>query len=756
MFRSKLTAGGRNTIATTLLITVLWATPAWAGPSASFDVPEQPLSSALRAVASQAGVQLVFTPETVGAAQGAAVKGEMSVEMALEQLLAGSGLKFRREGERNYVIGDVSRPANDSVLSEMVVTATRTERRVDEVPANVSVIGAKDVAQRNINNVQDLLRTVENIEAGWQFSAAHASSIDIRGVGGSYSAPTTKVLVGGIGAESIVSDVNAGLNFLSPWDVEQVEIVRGPASALYGPEVVGGVVNLIPKRWRGDPGAEIHAAYGSHNTKKTGTAVGAANDIGDFRLSFYNASSDGFVSQTQPEIPGGGISIDIAPRDWKDRKLAFSGGLWLSERQEVSASYQDFSTRSFTQGGHPGQYLNVDGSAWSIGYRHELGEAATIKATYRETRLTRKYGFDNEYLWGIPGDLGLAAKGIKHDESSEFNIQADWRISPDNLLIAGYSRSTGDYTLHGMFGSINKNKSTIDGFYLQNEARFGPWNILIGGRQDNIKMYDDTVNGVATNPSSRVSIFNPRLGAQYLWNSATSLYASAGTAYVPATNAARFIHGDVPNPGLKPEKSVSYEIGMRSKQAFGDFKLALFHTNFKNKINRVEVALGQYQNQNIDRVEVNGVEFGWKGRFGNAWAPFMNYSYTDSRIKADVTNPANVDTRMPHTSVHKLNLGVIYAPGNDWTASLMGTYRSDQYVSQWYCPNNNTDTYECHLGSYFTADLKIAKAFLPFSGKDKWSVWLAVNNLASKKYRQHFPFEYSDDRTLTIGVDGKF
>ncbi|GAB1395068.1 hypothetical protein MASR1M60_32320 [Rhodocyclaceae bacterium] len=376
------------------------------------------------------------------------------------------------------------------------------------------------------------------------------------------------------------------------------------------------------------------------------------------------------------------------------------------------------------------------------------------KTSYRETRLKQRFGFDNEYLWGTPGDLGLAAKGAKFGDSSEFNVQADWRISPDSLLIAGYSRSTGDYTLHSMFGNnIYKNKSTVDGFYLQDEARFGLWSFLIGGRQDNIKMYDDTKNGVELNPSSSVSVFNPRLGAQYQWNPATSLYASAGTAYVPATNAARFIDGDVPDPSLKPEESVSYEIGYEASNPSA-LKSALFHTNFRNKINRVEVAPAQYQNQNIDRVEVDGLEFGWKGRLGDAWSPFMNYSYTDSRIKADSTNSSNVDTRMPQTSVHKLNLGLIYAPGNDWSASVMGTYRSDQYVRQWYCPTNNTDTYECHLNGYFTADAKVARTFSPFASKDKWSAWLAINNLAGKKYRQYFPFEYSDGRTLTIGVDG--
>ncbi|MBS1159389.1 MAG: irgA 2 [Proteobacteria bacterium] len=740
----------------TTMILACHSVAAFAAPDIRVDIAAQPLSSALRDLASQAGVQLVFAAETVGAAKARAIKGEMSVDAALRKLLVGSGLEFRQDGDNSYVI--VRSEHSENVLPEMVVTATRTERAVDEVPASVSVIGRKELAQRNLNNLQEYLRTVEGVEAGQLFSVPHASSIDIRGVGGSYSAPTSKVLLDGMNTDAIVSQVqgNGGLNFLSPWDVEQVEVVRGPASALYGPEVVGGVVNLIPKRWRGDMGGEIHAGYGSHDTSRVGAAMGSAGEIGDFRISTYSARSDGFIAQRQPDTPGGMISVDLAPRNWTDKKNSFTGALRPSERQEVTFAYQDFATHSFTMGGHPNRYLNLDGQTWTVGYRHELGDSGSIKAGYRETRLDQRFGFDNEYLWGTPGDLGLAAKGAKSSNSSEFNLQVDWNITPDNTVIAGYSRSTGEFELNSMFGNVDRNKSTVDGLYIQDEARMGSWKLVMGGRQDYIRMYGDTENGVETNPSSSVSVFNPRLGAQYEWNDSTSLYASAGTAYVPATNSAKFLDGDVPNSSLKPEKSVSYEIGLRTRQKYGDFKLAVFHTLYQDKINRVEIAPGVGQNQNIDRVEVLGVELGWKARFREAWNPFLNYSYTDSTIKADVANPQNVGTRMPQTSVHKLNLGLLYAPGGDWSASVSSTLRSSQYVRQWYCPTNNTNTYECHLDGYFTADARLTRVIRPFGDKSSWNAWIAVNNLGDKHYRQYYPFEYSDGRTWTVGIDGKF
>lgn len=737
---------------------------AQAAPSFQLRIPAQSLGASLDALATQTGIRLLYSPEAVRGHRAPALSGPLKVDSALDELLQGTGLTWSRNNGsiaiRPHPLQKTASTAEPPLeLQEITVTTTRTERRADQVPANVSIISPRDIAQRNLNNLQELLRTVESIEVGQSFSVAQSSSIDIRGIGGSYSAPTTKVLLDGMSTDTIISQVqgNGGLNFLSPWDVEQVEVVRGPASALYGPEVIGGVVNLIPKRWHDDTGGEIHASYGSHDTYRLGVAVGSAGEFGDFRVSTYNAGSDGFIAQHQPDTPGGMISVDRSPRDWKDRKNSFTGALRPSAEQEITASYQDFATRSFTQGGHPNQYLNLDGHTWALGYRLELGQTGAIKATYRKTRLEQRFGFDNEYLWGTPGDLGLAAKGAKFSNSSDFNLQADWNISADNTLIAGYSHSSGEFELHSMFGNkIYRNKSTVDGIYLQDEARFGRWSLLAGGRQDRIRMHGDTRNGENTNPSSSAHVFTPRLGIQYQWSDATTFYVSAGTAYVPATNAARFIDGDVPNANLKPEKSTSYELGLRSRQTYGDLKLAVFRTHYRDKITRVEVAPGIAQNQNIDRVQAQGLELGWKARFLNAWNPFLNYSYTDSTIKADAANPQNVGTRMPQTSVHKLNLGLVYAPSSDWSASLTGTWHSSQYVRQWYCPSNNTNTQECHLEGYFTADAKLTRAIRPFGGKDRWSAWIAVNNLGDKRYRQYYPFEYSDGRIWTVGIDGKF
>ena len=125
------------------LILALQAGAVLAGPAVQFDIPAQPLASALRSLASQAGIQLVFTPEQVGTGQSPALQGEMSVDAAFTRLLAQSPLEFRQDGERSYLLVERSGPGRTLALPETTVTATRTERRVEDVPASVTVMGVR-------------------------------------------------------------------------------------------------------------------------------------------------------------------------------------------------------------------------------------------------------------------------------------------------------------------------------------------------------------------------------------------------------------------------------------------------------------------------------------------------------------------------------------------------------------------------------------------------------------------------------------
>lgn len=743
--------------ATVALILSLQAAVALAGPTAKFDIPTQPLSSALRALASQAGVQLVFTPEIVGAVKAAAIKGEMSVEAALTQLLAGSGLEFRQEGERNYVVVSIPRPANESVLSEMVVTATRTERPADEVPASVSVLNEKDLATKSRQNIAGALRDVEGLDFVAQQSVGHQMTPTIRG----FNDPKyTQVLVGGMAQDSIVSQVlgRGGLNFVPLHDVERIEIVRGPASALYGPNMVAGVINVLSKRWTGGPGAEVDASYGSHNTRTLGAAVGTASDTFDIRLSALDAQSDGYKSVPTADLGG---QYDLAPRDWKDNKLGLMVGFHPGDGHELTLELRQFATRSASYGGRPNDRSDIDGDLATLGYRYDWSKDTNVKIDFTSTKLKQRYTF-GRWFWNrtliTPGtvsgaDLALFRYGGRDSASTFFQALLQTRPFVGNELILGYSRDAGDFEQHSVVAStgarsVTGSKSQIDGLFIQDEQRFGRLILTAGIRQDRIELSPDTVNGVPKNGSGSVSnVVNPRVGARYHVTEATSFYASYGTAYTPALNVFRFVQPSntrVDNPDLKPESSKTYEIGMNNRLAVGTFRTALFHTDFQDKITLgTDAATGKQQYQNMATVKVAGLEFAYQGDLGGGWKPYANFSYTKARDYARDGAPGTQSLRI---APRKFNAGVTYAPGDAWSATLNARYVSGLYFA------NLTDAQRAD--GYTQVDFKIS-ARIPALGQ-KWEGFVACNNLTDKKYETFNKLEWSDGRTLTVGLNGKF
>lgn len=142
-------------------------------------------------------------------------------------------------------------------MAPVVVTATRAERRADEVGVPVSVIGTEEIAAQGAARITDLLAA----QPGLTINTDHGSGLQMRGLGPEY----TLILVDG---EPIVGRTAGTLDLdrLTTANVERVEIVRGPTSSLYGSDALAGVVNLITERPDGPLGGEVRTRYGTHGT----------------------------------------------------------------------------------------------------------------------------------------------------------------------------------------------------------------------------------------------------------------------------------------------------------------------------------------------------------------------------------------------------------------------------------------------------------------------------------------------------------
>ncbi|MBK9519611.1 MAG: TonB-dependent receptor [Anaeromyxobacter sp.] len=290
---------------TTLLVALalcLTALPARPDNLVKFDVPPQPAAQALEALASQAGLQLLFAPGDLAGLQSPGVSGALTPQEALTRLLAGTGLTFAFTAERTVAVTRAAAPQKTGAapapqraeLEEVGVTAareppyaprsasaaTRLDAPVVETPATVQVIDATLLRDRAVVSPNALADLVSGVQPVVGYGTTRSQYFLIRGfsnLGVSYR--------NGFKVAEVYTPRDLA-------NVERVEFVKGPASVLYGAAQPGGAVNTVTKQALDQDLAQAVASVGSYSTARLtldlnkhlgafSVRLNAAGDLGD-------------------------------------------------------------------------------------------------------------------------------------------------------------------------------------------------------------------------------------------------------------------------------------------------------------------------------------------------------------------------------------------------------------------------------------------------------------------------------------------
>jgi outer membrane receptor protein involved in Fe transport len=768
-----------------MICVALAATVAHAEEAAlDFNIQHQPVSQVLDALAKQTGLQFVYADRNLKGIDSPGVTGRYALRESVARALAGTGLTYQFTAEKTVAIRPVAvaakLAAEPEELNPVTVTATRTERRLDEVPASVTVITARDIAAQRAVTVSDLLRNLEGVDVKSN-AAGGSGMVMLRGMGGSFAGQTTQVLVDGMPIEPVVlAPKGAALDIADLGDIERVEVVRGPATVLYGPSAMGGVVNILTKRGSGALRGEAELGLGSHNARSLRAAASGGSDKVDFRISASDYRTDGFIAEPTPYF---WQQQDLTGRDWRQRKYGVSLGFYPADNQELTFAVRNYFTDAAWLGGRPNYRWNRDGTYYDLGYKVELSSSATLKFKYLSSTIKENLSWDGLPVNGDPADFTRYMAGQRNEYGDAFEVQSNLRLTPGQLLTVGLSHSVGrqvetedtavplssiagwDYFAYNDTGS----KTKVTGLYAQDEISVSDNTLInIGGRYDRFKLYGNTrydwdnygTNTLRIDPDSTDGIFNPRLGVRHKLAEHASVYASYGTAYQPSLNGLRYrANATCNSPDLKSERSESYEMGFNGDLSGLSAKVAIFHTNYKGKIEgRRSVFCTQYIN--VGAVAVDGLELAIEKRSGSALRPYLNYTYNDSRIIGNPNNQASVGTRLNLVARQKLNAGVIYDMAGNTTVRLGGRYVGDRYFDV-----TMTNQPGSRAPGYFVADFKVIQRIpLGAMGKDA-ELSLAINNLFDRKFIEQKGYanggletfrEYGDGRNVWLNLSARF
>lgn len=549
----------------------------------------------------------------------------------------------------------------------ITVTTTRTEQKLSEVPSTVSVHDERQIDQQNIKNIQDLIRYEPGVSVSGGSSRFGLSGFTIRGIGGN------RVLtqVDGVSvADSFAFGgfLNARRDYVDLDTVKQVEIIRGPASSLYGSDAIGGAVSFITK----DAGDYLDAGDDVYLRLKTG--YDGADDSwlrsSTFAARYANFDSllhlgrrTGQANDSHGNRGGiGAQRTKTNPQDYSRDNLLTKLGWDISEQQRVQLTYENFADDTDTQvmsnygissfGSKTNSQDAKDSVdrqrytfAHTLAFDSLLAERVSSQLSYQDSK-TRQRTYENRFA------AGQAQNRVRDSNYQEklwaFNSMLykafDWGDSQHQLTYGVDVKRTKNSDLRAgsdtiiSTGVVNLAKPTSDfpdpttteyALFIQDQIQIGRWTFLPGLRYDHYTMTPKVnqnylnSNAVDSNPSNYSdSTLSPKLGITYQVDEQHSVYGQYAAGY-RAPQAVE-IFGEFENPGmyrtlsntgLKAETSDSYELGLRGQYSIGNFSAALFYNQYDDFIEQVSrpsskpgYPFGEFQYINKDRVTIRGAE----------------------------------------------------------------------------------------------------------------------------------------------------
>lgn len=559
-----------------------------------------------------------------------------------------------------------------------LVTATRSEERIDRVASSVTVLTREELDQAQIRTVEEALRSVPGLDIVRSGSAGKASSAFLRGANSTH----TLVLVDGV---QVNSPTNGGFDFssLTTDNIERIEVVRGPQSALYGSNAVGGVINILTREGQGKPEWGLYSEGGRYGTLKgAGTASGAFKWLG------YSAA----VSRTKTE----GL--------FKNDDYA---NTTLSSRLAVTP------VASVRVG------LMAQGALDELGVPGQRTISYNPSARQKNRNLLLAYRLDHRVsrFWDYQLRLSRATQQLNYDDPANQFISKirtvanalDWQ---SNLMAGPLYRLTFGYEWRGLSGKTDS------------ASPFGNTNInrRITQQAAYIQEYLDISDKVQITAGLRFdhhSTFgwhrSVRLTAGATLPTATRFKGSFGTGY-RAPSLDELYYPDFGNPNLKPERSRTYDVGVEQPLAGRRAVIGVtwFETRFRDLI-------GFDQNfvpANLVRAKTKGLEA--TGTFRPDTRLTFGASYTYLLTKDETTGE-----RLRRRPKHHTNLSVDALPTRSVRVSTRFAVIGQRFDDSFDFSLPLVDRRRLYDG-YAKLDLAVSWAVLPHLTLN-WRVENALN-----------------------------
>lgn len=538
-------------------------------------------------------------------------------------------------------------------LDKVVVTATRTRRRISETPASVSVITNREIDLSPAKNIDDLLAKQTGIQMKRSVGMGEGvpSDIIIRGIPGAMMTSRTLILIDGVPTNASGTPFII-LNEVPLEQIERVEVVRGPYSSLYGANAFGGVVNIITKTGYGSPtiGGNIETSYPftllhkerfEHNLFKTDLSesfketywnMNINSSGGNDRLSYLingGCRTIGNYLMRDSALARSGDEMNFYPTenfDYRDVRLFSKLGIFISDRleTEISARYFDSElgfgkTKKLT----PNEDIITAGRKWIISPILKMSLSPTL---YMRSGCYYR-GMTGEFWNEEPIKDSLVHDTPAYMRSYWKSLMTDWQIEHQaivtlgkaNILTTGFDLLSNNINFGAkehpqtgemVPGSYSTDETIINfGLYLQDELSLVGKRLII-------------VPGLRLDYHSDFgSALSPKLGVSWRITDKVRTRLSAGGAFRAPTLSELYMPDLLinpqfkitSNPHLKPEYIKAFDLALElSPTPQIKNQIGLFYNYMDNlvgqNIDLSNIADPKITHKNISKAWSMGVE----------------------------------------------------------------------------------------------------------------------------------------------------
>ena len=481
---------------------------------------------------------------------------------------------------------DSSNVVNAS-LETLVVTASRSEEKIENVPARIAVISKSDIEKNPTLNLSDLIQQDPSVYVKQSGGMGQISEIGLRGT----KAVHTLVLkdAARLNSQNELGPLYPA--FLDTSDIQQIEILKGPASVQYGSDAIGGVVQLISKK-PVKSGAELTGIYGENNTYKTIAKADLFTDQGFYaQVGGQRLESDGtriFESQDKSEN---------ASYDQKGYNAKV--GYFQENQIDASASISE----------NKGTSIFSNDYITNTAPRNFVNRVINAKVDYNilQNLILGAHFANVQDKQDVPSYFTQY-----NTENNQSDLNLKWKFTPNQNILLGATYNDANYKT----SSIKNQDQSVNsaGYYLQHQFKNELFDTQVGLRVEDNELFGSHTVGQGA--------------IRYHFLPNASVYANIGSAFrAPTLNELYSQWGG--NDNLEPEESISYELGF--DYAITDnlaTSFSIYRTNVDNLI-----VYSDRMNQNVGEANFTGGEAGLKWKQDDLFLA-TEYAYVETENKA--------------------------------------------------------------------------------------------------------------------------